>query len=156
MTRSRGQTGFSLVETLVSVALMATALVALAQLAATATAENLLSRSASHAALLAHQKMEQLRAAPALTPSPAASLDQNHEGWVEFLDAQGRIAGIGSSPPPGTTFVRRWAVQPLAATSRIGVAVHVRVAPFITGAGSTGSQRAAGEARVSSVITREP
>lgn len=93
----------------------------------------------STAASLAVQKMEQLRSlawymdpegvavsdgetdlaedppragALGLRQSPGGSLVQNLAGFVDYLDVDGRWCGTGAQPPPGTAFVRRWAVEP--------------------------------------------
>lgn len=55
------QSGFSLIETVVAIGIMTSGLVALAQLFAIATANNLRARNGSFAAVLAEQKLEQLR-----------------------------------------------------------------------------------------------
>src|SRR5882672_2242131 len=53
--------GFSLVETLVAVSLMATAIVTLAQLFALSTRTNVAAHYTTYAAVLAEQKLEELR-----------------------------------------------------------------------------------------------
>src|ERR1051325_5487576 len=55
------RSGFSLVETLVATTLLATAIVTLAQLFAISTRSNVSSRSTTYAAVLAEQKLEELR-----------------------------------------------------------------------------------------------
>ncbi|HEY8536997.1 MAG TPA: prepilin-type N-terminal cleavage/methylation domain-containing protein [Vicinamibacterales bacterium] len=63
MERSRwsSESGFSLVEVLASIAILSVALISLAQLFAISTSSNRLARTNTYAALLAQQKMEQLR-----------------------------------------------------------------------------------------------
>ncbi|MPY91397.1 MAG: prepilin-type N-terminal cleavage/methylation domain-containing protein [Luteitalea sp.] len=51
---------------------------------------------------------------PGLRPSPAESANRNTPGYVDYVDAQGRTVGTGSSPAPEAHYVRRWAVVPLA------------------------------------------
>src|SRR5688572_7021194 len=58
---SRGDAGFSLVETLVAIILLTTALVSTAQLFVIATRANMAAQKTTFAATLAHEKMEQLR-----------------------------------------------------------------------------------------------
>lgn len=58
---SSKEAGFSLVETLIATGLMVTAVVALAQLFAISTQANAAGRNSTYAAILAEQKMEQLR-----------------------------------------------------------------------------------------------
>ena len=81
--------GFSLVEALVASLVLATAVLSLAQLLARATAANAAAGRTTHAALLAAQKVEELRAASA-----------------SALEGNG-----GDSPEPG--FAREWSVSPL-------------------------------------------
>ena len=49
-----------------------------------------------------------------LLRSPAGTLDANIVGYVDYLDAGGRWVGRGPSVPAAATYIRRWAVQPLA------------------------------------------
>lgn len=107
--------GFSLIETLVAVALLATAAVSLAQLAGLAVRSNLASRDRTYATVLAQQKLESLAAidADALTASPAAALDADTPGWVDYISGAGHVLG-GQGRPRNTAYVRRWSVEPLA------------------------------------------
>src|SRR5712691_8188521 len=121
--------------------IMATALVALAQMVAISVANNTSARTGTYAAVLAEQKMEQLRglmwgydalAAPlsdastdtalpiespaggaGLTPSPANALTSNIAGYVDYVDRFGNILGGGETPPENTMYVRRWSIEPL-------------------------------------------
>jgi prepilin-type N-terminal cleavage/methylation domain-containing protein len=134
--------GFSLLETLIAIGIMATALVALGQMAALSLANNTSARTGTYAAVLAEQKMEQLRglmwgydalalplsdastntALPTesptggtgLTPSPANALTTNVAGYVDYVDRSGNILGGGETPPANTVYVRRWSIEPLA------------------------------------------
>lgn len=133
--------GFSLVETLVATALLATALVSLAQLLAIGTTTNASARTGTFAAILAQQKMEQLRGlawgfdasgvplsdlstntaqslesasgGTGLQPSPADALRHDRLGYVDYLDMAGVTLGGGPSVPRGAVYVRRWSIQPL-------------------------------------------
>jgi len=135
--------GFSLIEAMVATALLAGAVVSLAQLAGIAARRNASSRHATYAAILAAQKLEELRslawgydpagmpvsdlatdtaASPetpdggtGLRPSPGRALQADTAGWVDYVDRNGRKLGGGVRPPGGTAYIRRWAVQPLAA-----------------------------------------
>lgn len=137
----RNSAGFSLPEVMVSTFLLSTALVSLAQLFAMSTAANLSARTTTFAAVLAQQKMEQLRGltwgfdplglpysdtstdlsiwpdAPrggtGLAPSPATALNQNSPGYVDYLDEYGRWVGTGAQAPDRTVYVRRWSIEPL-------------------------------------------
>jgi len=138
---SNSQAGFSLLETVVATSLLATALVGLAQLLAMGTRTNAVARSGTFAAILAQQKMEQLRSltwgfdasglplsdlstdttvtpesptgGTGLEPSPPHVLRQNVNGYVDYLDARGISLGGGTSLPRGTVYVRRWSIEPL-------------------------------------------
>jgi type II secretory pathway pseudopilin PulG len=136
----RGDTGFSLAEVLVATCILATGLVALAALSYLATDATSQAGRMTMCVALASQKLEQLRAlawgydtlglpvtdeasdislTPAasaggrgLLPSPSGTLASNVPGYVDYLDATGAWVGTGASPPPGTVYVRRWAVGP--------------------------------------------
>jgi type II secretory pathway pseudopilin PulG len=133
-TTTRPEPGFSLVETIVATALLATAVVTLAQLFGVAVRRNVASRQTTHATILAAQKIEELRAltwgdlttdtaAPVETPdggtglsvSPDGVLQGNTAGWVDYVDQFGRKLGGGRTPLRNAVYIRRWAVQPLPA-----------------------------------------
>jgi prepilin-type N-terminal cleavage/methylation domain-containing protein len=138
---SAGEGGFSLIEVLVATTILTVALSALAQLFAIATNANTGAKSTTFAALLAQQKMEQLRGltwgfdplglplsdtttnvtvvpetmtgGKGLSPSPAGSLGANTDGYCDFLDKYGKPLGGGTTPPANTMYIRRWSVEPL-------------------------------------------
>lgn len=133
--------GFSLVETLIASAILAVALVSLAELFAISMKANAVAKNGSIVMMLALQKMEQLRSlawgydaagspfsdltsdttlplerptgGTGLSPSPADSLRRNTDGYVDYLDVRGNQLGGGTAPPPGSLFVRRWSIEPL-------------------------------------------
>jgi type II secretory pathway pseudopilin PulG len=133
--------GFSLVETLVATTVTTIALAALAQLFMISTRANHGARLTTFAAVLAQQKMEQLRGlswgfdtiglpltdstsdltvvpesatgGTGLSPSPARTLGQNTDGYCDFLDSRGQSLGGGTAPPANTMYIRRWSVEPL-------------------------------------------
>jgi prepilin-type N-terminal cleavage/methylation domain-containing protein len=133
--------GFSLLEVVVSVAILVVALSALAQLSAAAAHANTSARTATFATVLAAQKIEQLRALTwgfdaagqpesdtttdvsvvppranagvGLSPSPAGSLGHNLTGYYDFLDAHGRSLGGNALVPDAALYVRRWSIEPL-------------------------------------------
>lgn len=126
---------------MVATALLATAVVTLAQLFGVATRSNLGSRNTTYAAVLAEQKIEELRAlawgfdtqglpvsdmasdtaavddlstgGTGLSPSPATALQENTPGWVDHVDQFGAKLGGGAEAPASTVYTRRWSVQPL-------------------------------------------
>ena len=104
--------GFSLLEVLMAVALLAGALVALAQLCAIATSANVVARGTTVAVVLATAKIEQLR--QDVAHAAGGSLESDLAGFSDAFDAGGRSLGVGLPPPQGAAFVRRWSVQPLA------------------------------------------
>ena len=128
-TARSAEAGFSLLEALVATTILTVAVVSLAQVVAMATRANLLSRTSALAALFAAQKMEQLRAlvwtfdadglatsdvttdGTGLSPSPPDALARDVSGYVDRLDARGRIVFDAGA----AVFVRRWAITPLPA-----------------------------------------
>jgi type II secretory pathway pseudopilin PulG len=138
--RHGNDAGFSLAEVLVATCLLATGLVAVAALSFLATDATTEARRMTVSVALACQKLEQLRAlawsydtlglpvtdetsdlsvspaAPAggrgLLPSPFGTLTSDVPGYVDYLDAAGTWLGSGTSPLPGTVYIRRWAIEP--------------------------------------------
>src|SRR5689334_3090546 len=114
----RAEAGFSIVEVMVATGLLASALVALAQLFAIATTTNAAARSSTLTMVLAEQKIEQLRAlqytfdraglpvqdtqtdlavypplatgGKGLAPHTENTLQANTDGYVDYLDPSGR------------------------------------------------------------------
>jgi type II secretory pathway pseudopilin PulG len=132
--------GFSLVETMIATVLLATGVLATAQMVSLAAKGNISANRASYTTTLAAEKMEQLRSltwgfdssnlpiqdftsnisvdppannGPGLSPSPANALSSNVNGWVDYVDRNGVTLGGGPFPPAGTVYVRRWSVEPL-------------------------------------------
>jgi prepilin-type N-terminal cleavage/methylation domain-containing protein len=171
--------GFTLVEVLVALAILCVAALGGIQLAAVATEMTSRARMQSTATGLASSRMEQLRSltfefdaaglrvtdlstdvsadppAPGgagLGVSASASLDGNVAGYVDFLDGNGSWIGQGTSPPPGTVFVRRWAIDAVDAGGDL-LALQVLVRPVASGS-ATGSERVAGEVRLITLRAR--
>lgn len=107
------QRGFSLVEAIVAMAIMSTAIMAIAQLSIVSVGVNRAARSTTIATMLAVQQMERLQSAAwsELIVSPSGSLDRNTAGYCDFLDVNGRAIAPATSPPAGAAFVRRWALH---------------------------------------------
>jgi prepilin-type N-terminal cleavage/methylation domain-containing protein len=146
--------GFSLIEVMVSSAVLACAVLLVAQQTAASIGSTARAREVGEAALLAWQKVDQLRAlaftiddgggpvtdvaadsaaAPerrsggtGLAPSPAGTLSHDTAGYVDYLDALGEPLGGGDAPPPGARYRRRWAVS-LADGNPDLLALRVRV-----------------------------
>jgi prepilin-type N-terminal cleavage/methylation domain-containing protein len=131
------QHGFTLLEVLVAVGIFAVMALGLAQLLGVAIRATQIARSRTATALLASQKIEQLRALAwevhadgarvsdttsdlsrdppiasgwGLQPTASSTLSGNVSGYVDFVDAGGRWVGTGTTVPAGTAYVRRWAV----------------------------------------------
>lgn len=155
--RARFEEGFTLVEVLLAMLLLATAAVAVAHLFVVSLLGVRDAREETAAALLAIQKVEELQGAESgalvLAASPADSLDVDAAGYVEEIDAVGHV--LNGSTPGAAVFLRRWSVQPLSLVGPTAIVIRVRVTTFGR-AGRHGSARprAAGEARVTTVRAR--
>lgn len=138
-TPTAREEGFTLVEALIALTLIVTALAALAPLFEQSTTLMLDAREAPVVLAAAESKIEQLRTlAWTLAPdgralsdldtdtatdppapmggtglrlSPADSLDRSTEGFVDHLDAFGGSRGGGDTPPDETVYTRRWAIR---------------------------------------------
>jgi prepilin-type N-terminal cleavage/methylation domain-containing protein len=141
-SRSFSEAGFSLVETLVATAILATVSLGVAQMFIYATDNTRGGKLETTATTLAEQKMEQLRgltwgyddeglglpetdvqtnlaanppdkSGSGLNPSPEGVLEGNTDGYVDYLDQQGSYLGTGATPPDNTVYIRRWSIEPL-------------------------------------------
>jgi prepilin-type N-terminal cleavage/methylation domain-containing protein len=148
--------GFTLVEVVVAAALLIVAAAGVAQLVAIGVRASRIARGETTTALLAAQKMEQLRSlswtfdssggvrsdtstdvsrdpvvsgGTGLGTTPAGSLEHSVDGCVDYLDGAGRWIGTGTAIPANTVYVRRWAVLPLMADP-----VHTRVLVVVASA----------------------
>jgi prepilin-type N-terminal cleavage/methylation domain-containing protein len=175
--------GFSLLETLVALTIMTVALSALVQLLSVSARSNQVAHSMTMATLLAQGKVEQLRALAwgfdaagvavsdrttdvailpeqpsggrGLSPSPPGTLERNVEGYCDFLDGWGRYMGGGTTPPPGTAYVRRWSIELRPTWHQNAVLLQVSVIPWTrSGNVALGGGRGPGEVRLVSVKTR--
>jgi prepilin-type N-terminal cleavage/methylation domain-containing protein len=134
--------GFTLVEVLVALVLVAIISLGVAQMFVISVRANSAARNQTTTTILAAQKMEQLRAltwgfdddglgfpvsdtttdlsvqpftstGSGLNPSAATALDANTAGFVDYLDARGNWVGTGTVPPATAVFIRRWSIRPL-------------------------------------------
>lgn len=141
-SRSFSEAGFSLIETLVATAILATVSLGVAQMFILATDNTRGGKFETTATTLAEQKMEQLRgltwgfdteglglpetdvttnlavsppdtSGSGLNPSPDGTLEANTDGYVDFLDQNGAYLGTGDPPPASTVYIRRWSIEPL-------------------------------------------
>ena len=146
--------GFTLVEVLVALTILLLALLAAAQTLTLAAAAVHDSRVHTLTTTAAAQRVEQLMALDwvALTPSPANALEHNTNGFVDFLDAEGRVVGAAAVPPADAVFVRRWAVDP--PVTGVAHALVIRVLVRSLAADLAGARGARGEARLTTVRAR--
>ncbi len=165
--------------------LLATALVALAQLFAIATSTNAAARSSTITMMLAEQKVEQLRAlqytfdraglpvqdtntdtavyppvefgGKGLAPHTENTLQASYDGYVDYLDPWGRTLGGGTVIPDNTAYIRRWSVEPLPTNPNNVVILQVLVTrQRERGAGNLGSvSRGPQEARLMTIKSRK-
>jgi prepilin-type N-terminal cleavage/methylation domain-containing protein len=149
--------GFTLVETVTAISITAVALTALGQLFLIASQANADARRASFASVLATQKIEELRSLGAdLVQQGQASLSSDISGACDYLDEYGRSLGSGTSPLPGTVFVRRWSVEPIPSDPDT-FAVQVAVFPSLWRGGTeptASDARTVGGAHIVTAKTR--
>ena len=185
---SSSSSGFSLVEVVISMGLLMTVSLGVAQLFAISTQANRVARSQTSTTAMAEQKMEQIRSltwgfdleeqglpvtdttsnlatyplgddGPGLNPSPAGTLYQNTEFYVDYLDATAAWVGTGATPPANAAFVRRWAITPLPTNPNNTIVIQVLVSPISNENNRNGAAgprgRMAGDALLTSVKTRK-
>lgn len=116
--------GFSLVEVLIAALVLATGVIAMAQLFAIAAAANVAARSKTVATILAEQKVEQLRALGWPDLAPGGSLSTNAPGFVDHISAGGVVVGVAAQRPSEAVYTRRWTIESASADA---VIVQVRV-----------------------------
>lgn len=157
---------------------------ALAPLATISSRANASAQTMTMAALLAQEKMEQLRGlewttdalgvpisdtttdvtvipeaaagGPGLRSSPPLALGQNTPGYCDFVDARGRSLGGGPDPPARAVYVRRWSVEVLPTITGSTLVLQVLVTRWRSaGPGDAAAVgRAPGEARLVTLKTR--
>jgi type II secretory pathway pseudopilin PulG len=179
------RSGFSLVETLVATSLMATAIVTLAQLFALSTRTNVSSHNTTFAAVLAEQKMEELRSlvwgfdtqglplsdtssntakspvettgGTGLKPSPSTTLKEDTTGWVDHVDGYGNKVSDTNNTEATIIYTRRWSVTPLPTNPNNTLVIQVLVTRLKDrGQANQGSVgRLPEEARMIAVRTRK-
>lgn len=90
-----------------------------------------------------------------LAVSPANTLQQNVDGYVDYLDERGQWVGSGPTPPSSAAFVRRWQVGSLVAAPGDTLVFRVLVVPLANDpAPGQASGRGPGEARLITARTR--
>lgn len=175
--------GFSLIEAVIAVSLLAVGVSAAAQLAIVSARANASAQRAGAAQQAAREKMEELRALAwtsdaALVPisdwstdltttparssggvglgvSPADTLLSNVAGYCDFLDTNGQWVAGGTRAPVGATLVRRWSVAPAdALADTLVFQVVVVPASAGTGAAAVSAARAVNGAWLVGMRTR--
>ena len=155
---SNSNRGFSLIEVVISMGLLTTVCLGVAQLFAVSTHANRVARDQTSTSAMAEQKMEQIRSltwgfdlqglglpvtdtttnlavyphqanGPGLNPSPSDSLEQNTQFYVDYLDATGAYVGTGADVPGEAAFVRRWSITPLPTNPNNTIVIRVLVSP---------------------------
>lgn len=155
VNRHQRERGFSLLEVTVATGLMAGALVSLAHMLAVSVMNNRLAQASTYTAILAAQKLEQLRGlawgfdntglpisdttsdvdgpidlangGTGLSPSPQGTMTTNTAGWVDYVDQFGNVLGGGAALWPKTAYVRRWGIEPLSNDPDNALLLHVLV-----------------------------
>ncbi len=126
--------GFSLAEVVICAGLLVTVASGVSQLVSMAVRASDAARTRTFATIIAHQRMEQLRALAwgtetdlttdlstdpptasgrGLQPSPPGTLASNVPPYVDYLTSEGEWAGHGAAPPDAGVYTRRWNVHPL-------------------------------------------
>jgi prepilin-type N-terminal cleavage/methylation domain-containing protein len=149
--------GFSLIEVMIAAVLLATSLTALAELFATSVRNNAVARYGTASAVLAAQKVEQLRVPAALVPSGGNTLQVNTDGYMDYTDSSGAILGTDvTTIPDGTAYIRRWSIEPVQGTTAVVIQVLVTRRRNRGAADSGAVARAPEEARLVTVRRQGP
>ena len=167
--RCASAAGSTLVEALVAMLVLTTGLVAMAELVRLAMASNVRARRSSMAAILAMQKIEELRSLAwefdvsgvpvsdgGLQASPW-SLQQNTPGFVDHVDRGGTVVGEGVQAPASAVLTRRWSIEPLPASSEhvVLLQVLVTVAQGRSDSDRGSVSRLPGDERLATIKTRK-
>jgi prepilin-type N-terminal cleavage/methylation domain-containing protein len=177
--------GFSLLEVLIATTILTVGVATLAQLFALSTRANASARTTTFAAVLAEQKMEQIRSltfgfdnlalpitdittdltktpeaggGKGLSPSPEKTLQQNTLGYCDFIDQFGNSLGGGTVPPNNTVYIRRWSIEPMPTNPNNTLVIQVLVTRLRnrgTADDVKNVKRLPDEARVVTVKTRK-
>ena len=152
----RRDDGFTIVEVLIAMMLIATMALGVATLFALSIKATHAARNQTSTATLAAQKMEQLRSltwgfddsgqnlpvsdtttnlaktppdgtGEGLNPSPTDTLEVNTVGYVDYLDQRGNWVGTGTTPPPAAVYIRRWKIEPLPTNPNNTIVIQVLV-----------------------------
>ena len=179
----RTDTGLTLVEVLVAVALFTLVSVGAAHMLVWVMRAMWSSGAETIALAAAHGKLEELQSlawrwdgastrvsdldtnlsgrtpatgGPGLAVSPGNTLEENVDGYVDYLDERGQWVGTGPSPPTAAAFVRRWQVRALGSAPDDTLIFRVLVVPLANdpAPGRVMSGRAPGESVLTTARTR--
>jgi len=152
--------GFTLFETRVATGILVTALAGVAQLFVLGSQLTRQAGESGMALVAAQDKLESLRGmaftydpsglevtAAALEPSPPASLSEDVDPYVDWLDPQGEP----QDSPDDAIMIRRWRVTSLGASTPDAIAIEVCVFPSTPGGITRGA-----DACLSMIRTRQP
>jgi len=134
VAHTRSDPGFTLIEVLAALVMLATAVVATAGLFGVAAVSIRAARVQTWSALLARDKLDELRVRswpPAV--SPADSLQHDVPSFVEYLDSSGRSVSETGAPASSAAYIRRWSVQPLPADPANTMVIQVLVTTAVAG-----------------------
>ena len=123
----RNQAGFAVIGSLI-IASLTTVLLSVAQKVTAERRHDVKPREVQLASVLAEQKLRELNAEP-LSLSPDSSLQENVNGFVDYLDKKGVVLGGGVMPKPRTAYIRRWSVSPVPANPEAQVVIRVLILP---------------------------
>lgn len=128
--------GFSLIETLIAAALVASILIGLAHLIAVGAHQSLRSRRAATAVALVQSKLEELRSVTwgydqsgtpvsgaALATSPSSSLTEDTPGYVDYVNPHGEVVAWADADLPD--LARRWSIAMFEASDPDTLVLHV-------------------------------
>ena len=156
---SSSNAGFTLIEVIISMGLLAAVSLGIAQLFAASTRANLAARTRTSTTAMAEQKIEQIRSltwgfdtagqglpvsdtttnltvypltagGSGLNPSPSDALEQNTPGFFDFVDGGGTWVGTGPTIPGNAAYVRRWSITPLPTNPNNTLIIQVLVTPL--------------------------
>lgn len=175
--------GFTLVEVLTALGVLSAAALSLAQLIVVTSGAVHLARLQTSTVTLSAARMEELRSltwsfdstgspvsdlsthlasepprsnGTGLRLSPAAALEQNTAGFVDFLDGGGRWISAGPAAPPGAAYVRRWSIEAPADGAVDTLVIQVLTRPIVEDAALFSRRPSVGraEARFLTLLTR--
>lgn len=135
MPHVSSENGFSLLEALVASTVLCVGVVVLAQLFTVAMGSMAVAADQTDAAILAGQKLEEIRAGGV------------HASGQDAVDAFGHSHEAGSIGADETPYLRRWSVEPLRAYPDAASVVRVSV--------RRRQVRGAGELRMSTLLMKE-